>query len=141
MEEIQASVFALLLGGLFLTVAFAFGLRNVYRRELRRYERVLDDMYSTRFEQRAVIARSLHPDLAGTIERSKFIVDQVRKNPLDGPEIQDALNQVANCLERAAVESDCALRSLEGAPMEELKNCYIVGEGHVDGKTDSHHDR
>lgn len=139
MEALQTSVFTLVLGGLFLTLAF--GLRNVYRRGLRRYERVLDDIYSMRFEQRAVVARSFHSDLAGTIERSKLIVDQMREKPLDAPQIQDALNQVSDCLERAATESDCALRSLEGVPMEGRNNCYIVKGAHVDSKTDSHHDR
>jgi hypothetical protein len=141
MEAIQTSVFTLVLGGLLLTLAFAFGLHNVYQRGLRRYERVLDDVYSMRFEQRALIARSFHADLAGTIERSKLIVDQMREKPLDVPQIQDALSQVSDCLERAAAESDCALRSLEGIPMEGLNNCYIVGGAHVDSKTDSHHDR
>lgn len=141
MEAFQTSVFTLVLGGLFLILAFAFGLHNVYRRGLRRHERVLDDMCSTQFEQRAVIARLFHSDLAGTIEHSKLIVDQMRGKPLDAPQIQAALNQVSDCLERAAVESDCALRSLEGVPMEGLNNCYIVRGAHVDSKTDSNHDR
>jgi signal transduction histidine kinase len=141
METFRTSAFVPLVWGIFLVVAFGFGLHTMYRRGVRRYQRTLDDTYSGRFEQRAILARSLHANLAQTIQRSKSVVDQVRENSPDAPKTEVALNQVAEWLDGAAGESDRALRSLENTPMTIFTNGYIARGEHVDSKTNSHHDR
>jgi hypothetical protein len=94
----------------------------MYRLGVRYYERALDSMYARRFEQRAMIARALHPDLAHTIRSSKSVVDQVRAKLPDGPETEAVLHRISELLERAAGQSDRALRSLEPGATRPLHN-------------------
>ncbi len=113
MDTFRTSAFVPLFGLIFLLIAFIWGLNAMYRRGVRRYQRAFDNTYARRFEQRAMVARALHPNLAHTIQNSKSVVDQVRAKLPDGREAEAVLNRVSELLERAAGESDRALRSLE----------------------------
>jgi hypothetical protein len=141
METLRTSALVPLLGGTFLFAAWLWGLNLIHRRGVRHYERVFDNAYLERFEKRALFARSLHPNLAQTIQRTKSFVDQVRARFPDGPETKAALNQVSEWLEGAAGDSDRALRSLEARNITPLHHGYIARGLHVDSKNNSHHDR
>ena len=141
METLRISIFVLCLVGIFILSGLYLGVHAMYRRGIRRYERVLDHTYCERFEQRTAVAKSVHPQLAQMIRRSKSVVDQIRKRAADAPETTQALNQVAEWLAGAAGESDRALRSLESVPVRALNSGYIARGEHVDAKTDSYHDR
>lgn len=113
MDTFRAPAFVPLFGLILLLIAFVCGLNSIYRRGIRRYQRAFDNTYARRFEQRARVARALHPNLAHTIQSSKSVVDQVRAKLPDGREAEAVLNLVSELLERAARESDSALRSLD----------------------------
>jgi len=141
METLRISIFVVRVVGILLLSGLYLGMHAMYRRGIRRYERALDDTYSERFQQRTIVAKSVHPQLVQLIRRSKSVVDQIRKRAADGPETTQALNQVAEWLAGAAGESDRALRSLESGPVRALNSVYIARGEHVDTETDSHHDR
>ena len=64
METLHISIFVVALGrDLFIMLVFGLGLHLMYRRGIRRYERVLDNTYLERFEQRTIVAKSVHPHL------------------------------------------------------------------------------
>jgi hypothetical protein len=141
METLRISIFVLCLVGIFILSGLYLGVHAMYRRGTRRYERVLDHTYCERFEQRTVVAKSVHPQLAQMIRRSKSVVDQVRKRATNGPETTEALNRVSEWLAGAAGESDRALRSLESGPVRALNGAYTARREHVGTKTNSHNDR
>ncbi|WP_158942797.1 hypothetical protein [Granulicella sp. S190] len=141
METLGSSTFVSFLWGIFSFVLFDLGLYTMYRRGVRHYQKSLDEAYSGRFEQRAILARSLHENLAQTIQRSKSVVDQVRHSSPNAPKTVVALNQVVEWLDGAAKDSNRALRSLENTPMTILNNSYIARGEHANSKTNSHHDR
>ena len=122
MDSFRTFGFAPLFGLISLLIALAWAVAVMYKRGARHYERAFDNTYTRHFEQRAMIARALHPDLALTIRSSKAVVDQVRAKPPDGPEVEAVLNRVSELLERAAGESDRALRSLERSVTRPLRN-------------------
>jgi hypothetical protein len=140
METLHISIFVLYSVGISLVAALGSGLHLIYRCGLRRYERVLDDTYSQRFEQRTLVAKSVHPHLEQMIRSSKSVIDQVRRKA-DGPETTDALNQVSEWLAGAAGESDRALRSLESGSATAFNNGYIAKGEHAYTQTNSHHGR
>jgi hypothetical protein len=122
MHMFRGSAFVPLFGLSFLLIAFVWGLNAMYRRGVRHYERAFGNTYAKRFEQRAMIARALHPNLAHTIQSSKSVVDQVRAKLPDGPEAEAVLHRISDLLECAAGESDRALRSLEPGATRPLHN-------------------
>jgi signal transduction histidine kinase len=140
METPYISIFVLYSVGIFIVAALGLGFHLIYRRGIRRYERVLGYTYSQRFEQRTVVAKSVHPNLEQMIRRSKSVVDHVRRRA-DGPETTDALNQVSEWLAGAAGESDRALRSLESGSASAFNNGYISRGEHAYIQTNSHHGR
>ena len=141
METLRTSALVPLLGGILLFAVWLWGVNLIHRRGVRHYERVFDNAYTESFEKRALIARSLHPNLAQTIQRTKSVVDQVRARFPDGPETEAALNQVSAWLEGAAGDSDRALRSLEARNITLSNHGYFARGPHVDSKNNSHHDR
>jgi hypothetical protein len=140
MEAPHISIFILYSAGIFLFAALGLGLHLMCRRSIRRYERVLDYTYSQRFEQRTVVAKSVHPDLEQIIRRSKSVIDQVRRRE-DGPETTDALNKVSEWLAGAAGKSDRALRSLESGSATAFNHGYIARGEHAYIQTNSNHGR
>jgi signal transduction histidine kinase len=141
MEALRISTLVFCLVGIFFLAPLGLGLRTMYRRGIRRYERMLDNTYSKQFEQRTIIARSVHPVLAQIIHRSKSAVDRAREKPANGPETTDALKQVSEWLAGAASESDRALRLLESGSFTAFNNGQIARGEHVDTKTHSHNGR
>jgi len=141
METLRTSALVPLLMGILLFAVWLWGVNLIHRRGVRHDERVFDNAYTESFEKRALIARSLHPNLAQTIQRTKFVVDQVRARFPDGPETEAALNQVSEWLEGAAGDSDRALRSLEARNIALSNHGYIARGPHVDTKNHSDHDR
>ncbi|NYF90159.1 hypothetical protein RBB79_11300 [Tunturiibacter empetritectus] len=140
METLHLSLFVLYSVGISIVAALGLGLHLMYRRGIRRYERTLDYTYSQRFEQRTVIAKSIHPHLEQMICHSKSVIDQVRRRA-DGTETTDALNQVSGWLDGAAGESDRALRSLESGSAKAFNNGYIARGEHAYTQTNSNHGR
>jgi hypothetical protein len=141
METLRTSALVPLLGGILLFAVWLWGISLIHKRGVRHYERVFDNAYAERFEKRALIARSLHPNLAQTIQRTKSVVDQARARFPDRPETEAALNQVSEWLEGAAGDSDRALRSLEARNITPFHHGYIARGPHVDIQNNSHHDR
>lgn len=141
METLRTSPLVPLLGGIFLCAVWLWGLNLIHRRGVRHYERLFDNAYVESFTRRGRIARSLHPNLAQTIQRTKSVVDQVRAGFPDGPETEAALNQVTTWLEGAAGDSDRALRSLEVRNITPFRHGYIARGPHVDIQDNSHHGR
>jgi hypothetical protein len=140
MEPLSTSAFVLISLSVLFCSGCGFGLHLWYRRRLRRYERFLEDTYAAHLEQRAVTAMAWHASVARALDRSKFVLQQVRTDLPNAPTRQAALEEVSNLLEGAAVESDRALRSLESAPPDGLTAFDVATRAHV-GKTDPHHDR
>jgi signal transduction histidine kinase len=141
METLSSSAFVPLLGGVLLFAVWLWVLNLIHKRGVRHYERMVDNAYVERFERRALVARSLHPRLAQTMQRTKSVIDQVRARFPDGPETEAALNQVSEWLEGAAGDSDRALRSLDARNTTPFHHGYIARGPHVDTKNNSHHDR
>jgi signal transduction histidine kinase len=141
METLGTSALVPFCVGISLVGALIWALNLMHKRGVRRYEQVVDNAFVECFEQRAIVARSLHPNLAQTIQRTKSVVDRVRAKFPDGPETEAALNQVSEWLEGAAGESDRALRSLESSPTTSFHHGYVGRGSYVDRKTNSHHDR
>ena len=82
MEIFPIGSLTLLLGGSLVFGACVFGLHLMYLRGTRRYKQFLNDSYAENFAQRALMAKSLHVRLARTIQRSKSVVDQVKRKLL-----------------------------------------------------------
>ena len=140
METPHISIFVLYSIGFSLAAALGLGLHLMYRRSIRRCERILDHTYSQRFEQSTLVAKSVHPHLEQMIRRSKSVIDQVRRRT-DGPETTDALNQVSAWLAGAAGKGDRALRSLESGSATAFNIGYIPRGEHAYTQTNSNHGR
>jgi ppGpp synthetase/RelA/SpoT-type nucleotidyltranferase len=115
METLLTSAsFLFFLGSLFLLMC-VYGLRQLYRCNMRQYEQKLNSTYIAHFEERATVARSLHANVSRMVHLSKSAVDQARESSSDVAGVKIVLKQVSEWLQNATQESNQALKSFENA--------------------------